>query len=210
MTTYTITVLGAGVVGTNLARAFTDLGHTVRIGARDVASEKVRAALSTVPGSVAMPIGDTVDGADIVVLAVPYQAITDTVTAAIHLSNAIVVDATNTVGVELEDGTRHAVDLIHAVRPAQPSSRRSTRSAPRRTCTRQSAIEGSSSRLPARTGHDHGEGSGDRHGFGRNGRGGVDSVGSSNRTPSCGSTWRPRRPRPPRSGSLRTERSEPT
>ena len=61
MTTYTITVLGAGVVGTNLARAFTDLGHTVRIGARDVASEKVRAALSTVPGSVAMPIGDADD-----------------------------------------------------------------------------------------------------------------------------------------------------
>lgn len=113
----TIAVLGAGVVGTNLAQAFATLGHSVRFGARDVASDKVRAALSSVPGSNAMSIDESVAGADLVVLAVPYQAITDTVSAIADLSNVVVIDATNAVGVALEEGTDHAVDLVHAVHP---------------------------------------------------------------------------------------------
>ncbi len=36
-----ITVVGAGMVGTNLARRFTDLGHRVSFGARGPASATV-------------------------------------------------------------------------------------------------------------------------------------------------------------------------
>ena len=112
-----ITIVGAGVVGTNLAVAFDRLGHRVRFGARDVSSDKVRAALSAVPGSTAVSLTDATDGADLVVLAVPYPAVADTVTALGSVDGTVLVDATNVVGSSLPAGARSIVDVIHGVAP---------------------------------------------------------------------------------------------
>jgi predicted dinucleotide-binding enzyme len=112
-----IAVLGAGVVGVNLASRFAELGHVVVFGARDTASGKVTAALDAVPGSSAAGIGDAVADADLAVLAVPFAAVRDVLVAIGDPGGTIVVDATNAVGVELPEGVDHVAELIHRVHP---------------------------------------------------------------------------------------------
>lgn len=93
-----IAVIGAGVVGVNLARRFAELRHDVVFGARDPGSDKVVAALATVEGSTAAPIQEAVAGADIAVLAVPHGAVDDVLGTVGDPGTTILVDATNSVG----------------------------------------------------------------------------------------------------------------
>jgi predicted dinucleotide-binding enzyme len=113
-----IAVLGAGVVGTNLARRFVELGHRVRFGARDIGSDKVRAALDKVPSATAHSIAEAVEGSDLALLAVPYAAVDAVLTSIDDPGDTILVDATNAVGVALDDGVEHIGQLIHARHPA--------------------------------------------------------------------------------------------
>ena len=108
-----VTVLGAGVVGTNLGVRLGELGHRVRFGARDVSSPKVLAALDRVRGATSVPLDAAAEGTDLLVLAVPYGAVDDTLDAIGDPGRAIVVDATNAVGVPLVDGVSSIVDQIH-------------------------------------------------------------------------------------------------
>jgi len=117
VTSHRIAVLGAGVVGVSLARRFVELGHDVLFGARDVASDKVVAALETVPGSTAASLADAVADADLAVVAVPFAAVDDVIVAIGDPGHAIIVDATNTVGAALPDGVDHIAELIHRTHP---------------------------------------------------------------------------------------------
>ena len=112
-----ITVVGAGVVGANLARKFVDLGHHVRFAARNPASDKVTAARESL-GLAAVPLGRAADGAEFVVLAVPFAAVADTVEAMGDLGDAILVDATNTVGSSLPADATTIVDVIASINPS--------------------------------------------------------------------------------------------
>ncbi len=112
-----ITVLGAGVVGTNLAVAAQRLGHPIRFGARDTACAKVVAALAAVPEATAVPLAEATADADLVVLAVPFAAVAHTLAAVGDLSGTVLVDATNTVGGTLPEGDRTIVDGIRRARP---------------------------------------------------------------------------------------------
>lgn len=112
-----IAMLGAGVVGTNLARRFVELGHQVVFGARDVTSDKVRAALDHVPGATAAPIADAVGGADLAVVAVPFGAALDVVAAIGDAGSTVIVDATNAVGVPVPDDVEHVAELIQRAHP---------------------------------------------------------------------------------------------
>lgn len=112
-----IAVLGAGVVGVNLATRFATLGHPVTFGARDVTSDKVRAALDTVPGATAASIADAVAGADLAVVAVPFVAVGDVVAAFGDPGATVIVDATNAVGMPLPDGVDHVAQLIERAHP---------------------------------------------------------------------------------------------
>lgn len=94
----TIGIIGAGRVGTALANGFSRVGHEVRVGARDPGSEKSHlraAALAPVP---LVSLEAAVDGATVVVLAVPMGAIADAVDSIGPISDVVVVDATNPVG----------------------------------------------------------------------------------------------------------------
>lgn len=117
MTTLRITVLGAGSVGLNLAVRFSELGHRVTFGAREVDSPKVIAALARVPGSVALELPDSVVDADLAVLAVPFAAVPDVLQRVGDLGATVLVDATNAVGVPLPDGVDHIPQLIRRHRP---------------------------------------------------------------------------------------------
>ena len=117
MTVHRIAVLGAGVVGVNLARRFAELGHAVTFGARNTASEKVLGALAAVPGADAASIADAVADADLAVLAVPFAALDDVLAAIGDPGSTILVDATNTVGSALPSGASSIVDVIREVLP---------------------------------------------------------------------------------------------
>jgi predicted dinucleotide-binding enzyme len=112
-----VTVLGAGIVGTNLATRLVELGHTVTFGARDPASAKVTAALEAVPGSLAVPLAEVPGDAELVVLAVPFDAVGPVLDAVGTLTGVILIDATNAVGRALPEGCTTVVDVIHQHRP---------------------------------------------------------------------------------------------
>lgn len=86
-----IAIIGTGNVGTALGRGWTAAGHQVVYGSRR-------------PAEVDCNVGtaDTIAGAarqsEVVVLATPFQAVTDAIAAAGDLSGKIVVDATNPMG----------------------------------------------------------------------------------------------------------------
>jgi predicted dinucleotide-binding enzyme len=90
-----IAIIGAGVVGTALAKGWTGGGHTVRFGARDPASAKVVQALGAVPGATAESIASAVAWCDVAVLATPWGGTEAAVKAAGDFGGKPLLDATN-------------------------------------------------------------------------------------------------------------------
>ena len=84
-----VTILGAGNIGSAVAAIAADAGAQVQVLARDAAKAAVHPAVT------AGAFGDTITG-EIVVLALPYPALSDVVTTyADQLVGKTVVDATN-------------------------------------------------------------------------------------------------------------------
>ena len=111
-----ITIVGAGAVGTNLATRLAEVGHTVRFAARNPTSDKVETARAAT-GLDVVDLDQAANGADVVILAVPYGAVVDTVAALGDTGDAILVDATNTVGSALPPGVTTIVDVIAGANP---------------------------------------------------------------------------------------------
>jgi 8-hydroxy-5-deazaflavin:NADPH oxidoreductase len=117
-----IAVIGAGNVGTSLARAAVAAGHTVTLSAGT--PEKAAAVAGTVGAVAATSNGDAVPGADLVVLAVPHSAVAAVAAEIRDVAAGIpVVDATNPLNATYSDlvidGTSAAGDL-QALLPASP------------------------------------------------------------------------------------------
>jgi len=87
-----IAVIGTGKIGGSLGEKFRQAGHQVRYGSRNPRSDG--------PGGAAVvAVGDAIEGAEVVVFAIPATAVAEV--AAEHgtaLSGKIVVDATNRMG----------------------------------------------------------------------------------------------------------------
>ena len=91
-----IAVIGSGSVGSGLARSWSALGHSVVVGSRSPESERVVSLVSEIGNGVsAAGPADSVQGADVIVLAVPWSAAEDSIAALGNLSRRLVVDATN-------------------------------------------------------------------------------------------------------------------
>lgn len=87
-----VAVIGTGFIGGVLGRALAASGHTVSFGSRD--PERDGAMRAT--GASVEPVGDALEGADVVILALPGAAVADL--AAAHesaLQGKLVIDATN-------------------------------------------------------------------------------------------------------------------
>jgi NADPH-dependent F420 reductase len=113
-----IAILGAGNVGGALSKASVAAGHDVVISAANVehAEEAARAAGCRAASSNAV----AVEGAELVVLAVPYAAVADIVAElGKALSDKIVVDSTNPLNASFTDlvttGTSGAEELQRQV-----------------------------------------------------------------------------------------------
>lgn len=105
-----IAIIGTGNVGTSLGKGWSAAGHRIVYGSRHPAD--VDCAVGT---------ADTIPGAaqqaDVIVLAVPYTAVAETLAACGQLGNRIVVDATNPMGRPVADGHPSNSHLITASAP---------------------------------------------------------------------------------------------
>ncbi|MBL8917565.1 MAG: NAD(P)-binding domain-containing protein [Myxococcaceae bacterium] len=79
-----IAIIGTGNVGSTLGAAFDKTGHQVSFGARDPAKR---------PGAVS--IGDAVRASEVVVLATPWDALSDVIAATGPMEGKTVIDAMN-------------------------------------------------------------------------------------------------------------------
>ncbi len=95
-----IAIIGAGSVGGNLARGWARKGHSIVFGARDPKSTKIAAVLAEVAGARATTIAEAVAGAEVVVLATPWEGAT-TLASGLDLGDRVVIDATNPIGPNL-------------------------------------------------------------------------------------------------------------
>lgn len=103
-----IAVIGSGSVGTGLARSWSRLGHTVVIGSRSPDSERVVSLVAEIGGDVsAAGLADSVNGADVIVLAVPWSAAEVSLEAMGDLSERVIIDATNPFEKGLNLGIGH-------------------------------------------------------------------------------------------------------
>ena len=116
-----IAIIGAGQVGTALAKNLAASGHDVVVGTRDpkgVTATTARAALGSVP---VVEIPAALDGADAAVLAVPGAAMDDLIaTHGAALDGKLVMDAANRVGASLSE--QAAMSSVAAVAAAAPAA----------------------------------------------------------------------------------------
>ena len=116
-----IAFLGYGQVGAPIADHLQRLGHGVVVAARDPGAEGVRRLLARNPElEVAAPAA-AVEGAEVVVLATPFQAAAEVLTPlAAALAGKILVDCTNPIGPGLTHGLgsrRSGTETIQALLP---------------------------------------------------------------------------------------------
>jgi predicted dinucleotide-binding enzyme len=90
-----IAVIGAGSVGGGLGAALARVGHSIVFGVRYPNSEKCRTALAGAPGSVAMAPAEAVVGAEVVAIALRWDAVPGMVTGLPSLDGRVVIDAMN-------------------------------------------------------------------------------------------------------------------
>jgi NADPH-dependent F420 reductase len=91
-----IAIIGAGNVGSTLGKGWAGKGHAVVFGVRDPGNAKVQAAVKATGGAArAARVKEAAAEAEVVVLATPWGAAQDAISAAGNLSGKIVIDATN-------------------------------------------------------------------------------------------------------------------
>ncbi len=91
-----IAILGAGNVGAALGNLWSGQGHDIVFGVRDPQSAKVQAALAGGGAKVrATSVAEAVAFGDLVVLAVPWQAVPAVLQEASDWTGKILLDATN-------------------------------------------------------------------------------------------------------------------
>lgn len=94
-----IVILGAGAVGTALAQNWSQSGHTVTLAVRDTGSASVAEARSRLGEAVPLlEFADAIPSAEIIVLALPWKAVSEVLTSLQGLDGKIVIDATNPLG----------------------------------------------------------------------------------------------------------------
>jgi hypothetical protein len=108
-----IAIIGAGNVGGGLGRAFAAEGHVIVFGVRDPDSAKTAEALGATPGATATSPALSVDGADVIVFALRWDAVADTVADLPPLEGRVVIDAMNRFGGDPDRSTtQDLADLL--------------------------------------------------------------------------------------------------
>jgi predicted dinucleotide-binding enzyme len=117
-----IAIIGSGSIGGGLGRAWRRAGHGVTFGAREPTDAEL-VALCSETGARAATIAESVKGAEVVVLAMPWGAVDAVLAATGDLAGVTVIDCTNAVkrgpqGMSLEYGhTTSSSEVLQAKIP---------------------------------------------------------------------------------------------
>ena len=91
-----IAIIGAGNVGGALGKAWAKAGHYIIFGVRNPGQGKTQPPLAEIgAGATAVTVPDAARSADIIVLATPWPAVADAITAMGDLRGKVLVDCTN-------------------------------------------------------------------------------------------------------------------
>lgn len=91
-----IAILGAGNVGAALGHRFAEIGHDVFFGARNPRDEKSQTLVGDIGERAQVgTVAEAAKDADMVLLAVPYDAVADAVRECGDLNGKTLIDATN-------------------------------------------------------------------------------------------------------------------
>ncbi|MBW8823788.1 MAG: NAD(P)-binding domain-containing protein [Xanthomonadales bacterium] len=117
-----ILILGAGNMGSALARQFTKAGHAVRIAATTL--EKATSVAAGIPGATAVDAAGSAAASDAIVVATPYEQAATALRAAGPLAGKIVIDITNPLtpdymGLTIGHDTSAAEEIAKAVPDAE-------------------------------------------------------------------------------------------
>jgi 8-hydroxy-5-deazaflavin:NADPH oxidoreductase len=118
-----IAIIGAGNVGGALGQGWARTGHAITYGVPDPSEARHRATAQTAGGARLLPVPQAVQGADAIVLAVPFDAVGDALKAAGDLTGRLLIDVTNPLrmgaaGLELSIGfDRSAAERVASLTP---------------------------------------------------------------------------------------------
>jgi 8-hydroxy-5-deazaflavin:NADPH oxidoreductase len=97
-----IAIIGAGDVGGTLGRLWVKKGHQIMFGVRNLQSQKVLNLIRSINSGVKVgTIGEAASFADVIVLAIPWMAVEETIKSAGDLSGKILIDPTNPINADL-------------------------------------------------------------------------------------------------------------
>src|SRR5438132_7615440 len=115
MATYRIAVLGAGNIGGTLGRKWVNAGHTVTFGVKNPSGERAQALQTELgTGAAIGSMAQALEGASVVLFAIPGAAIEETIIAHIaQLDNKIIIDAAN----KLSGGPMNSMEIFQAHTP---------------------------------------------------------------------------------------------
>ena len=112
-----IAVIGTGNIGSTLGRAFARSGIDVRLGSRDPA-RSAGAAGDT--GAQVLTVDETLDGADVVLVAVPGGRVVDFLREhAGALDGTLIIDSANRVGQPVVNSAADVAELVPGARYAR-------------------------------------------------------------------------------------------
>ena len=98
-----IAIIGAGNVGGALGGSWAKAGHRVVFGVREPDSDRTKKLLAdTGHGATAQAVAAAAKGADVVVLATPWDAVEDALTALGDLGGKVLIDCTNPLQLNAE------------------------------------------------------------------------------------------------------------
>jgi predicted dinucleotide-binding enzyme len=113
-----IAIIGAGNVGGSLGRAWASKGHDVVFAARDAAGPKTQAAVAATGGRArAAAVDAAVRDAEVVVLAVPFDAVAGVLESAGPMTGKILIDCTNPGGSALPPEVGSGAELVSKLAP---------------------------------------------------------------------------------------------
>ena len=97
-----IAILGAGNIGGTLGEKWAQADHAVRFGVRDPQKPEVQSLVKSLGANAsAASIAEALEGAEVILFAIPGKTMTETITAnAQALDGKILIDATNNIGAD--------------------------------------------------------------------------------------------------------------
>jgi len=118
-----IAIIGAGNVGGALGKGWARTGHAIAYGVPEPSDAKHRATARAAGGADLLSVPQAVQGVEAIVLAVPFDAVGDALTAMGDLAGRLLIDVTNPLrmgaaGLELSLGfDRSAAEHVASLAP---------------------------------------------------------------------------------------------